>query len=107
MRKPFFLITKFNLFQYRIVKLLAVFRRDDFFESFFNKPLELVQILRQSRLNDVFDVSPNIFDRIKIGPFLLTVASCMHFKDLLHDELIGWLIIAHVTEQDANVKSQI
>ena len=32
---------------------------------------------------------------------------CMHFKHLLHDELIGWLIIVHVTEQDADVKSKI
>ena len=39
--------------------------------------------------------------------FRCTVNSCMRFKHLLHDQIIGWLIIAHATEQDADVKSKI
>ena len=44
---------------------------------------------------------------LRWGDFRCTVTSYMHFKHPLHDELIGWLIIAHVTEQDADVKSKI
>ena len=44
---------------------------------------------------------------LRSDDFRYTVTGYMHFKHLLHDELIGWLIIAHVTKQDADVKSKI
>ena len=44
---------------------------------------------------------------LRSGDFHCTVTGCMHFKHLRHDELIGWLIIALVAEQDTDVKSKI
>ena len=56
----------------------------------------------------MFLIFPQTFSiGLRSGDFRGTVTSCMHLKHRLHDEFIGWLIIAHVTEQDADVKSKI